>query len=341
MDNADICKILVENNATLSPMDGEQMTPVARTMERGAQKSAQYLLQIAEQKQGSVDDLMYNVDIDGSSLLHLAVNSGVLGVVEICVKYGVRIRQPRGVDKVTAFHMACEQGSMSIVQYLTSKDSAVCRITLVDHRGRTPLHMAARKNHAHVVEFLLENGAALGPKDDERRSPLFTAANFGADSVVKLLMERGADVTIRDTNLKSVLHAAVGDFKSMEALLQVKVVMSPTAAALITEKDVDGFSPVHYAAKRGDLKNTKLFVAKNRASSSVLSNTLDTPIHVASRYGWTDIVELLMDNQNVKIINLRNSQGKTALHFACAEGHDYTAEALLRMGAMMDRYWHK
>ena len=27
----------------------------------------------------------------------------------------------------------------------------------------------------------------------------------------------------------------------------------------------------------------KLFVAKNRTSSSVLSNSLDTPIHVASR----------------------------------------------------------
>ena len=29
---------------------------------------------------GSVEELMYNVDLDGSSLLHLAVNSGVLGV---------------------------------------------------------------------------------------------------------------------------------------------------------------------------------------------------------------------------------------------------------------------
>lgn len=36
-------------------------------------------------------------------------------------------------------------------------------------------------------------------------------------------MDRGADVTVRDTMLKSVLHAAVGDVKSMEALLQVKV----------------------------------------------------------------------------------------------------------------------
>lgn len=39
--------------------------------------------------------------------------------------------------------------------------------------------------------------------------------------MVKLLMQRGADVTIRDVTLKSVVHAAVGDYKSMEALLQV------------------------------------------------------------------------------------------------------------------------
>lgn len=104
----------VENGATLSSLDMEQMTPVGRAMERGAKKSAQYLLQIgkfpckpnshrfvdhiakfplsqsltayyslliiANEMKGSVEELMYNVDIDGSSLLHLAVNSGVLGV---------------------------------------------------------------------------------------------------------------------------------------------------------------------------------------------------------------------------------------------------------------------
>ena len=59
-------------------------------------------------------------------------------------------------DKMTAFHMACEQGSMPIVEYLVSKDPAICRITLLDHRGKTPLHLAAGKNHTHIVEFLLE-----------------------------------------------------------------------------------------------------------------------------------------------------------------------------------------
>jgi len=35
---------------------------------------------IAAERQGIVEDFLYDVDVDGSSLLHLAVNSGVLGV---------------------------------------------------------------------------------------------------------------------------------------------------------------------------------------------------------------------------------------------------------------------
>ena len=57
---------------------------------------------------------------------------------------------------MTAFHMACELGSSPIVEYLVSEDAALCRITLVDARGNTPLHMAASKNHVAVVSFLLE-----------------------------------------------------------------------------------------------------------------------------------------------------------------------------------------
>ena len=35
---------------------------------------------IAAQGQGTVEDFLYDVDVDGNSLLHLAVNSGVLAV---------------------------------------------------------------------------------------------------------------------------------------------------------------------------------------------------------------------------------------------------------------------
>jgi len=331
MDNEKICQILIENRGDLKSLDDDQMTPLAHAMERGAIKSAEFLLKQAE-SQGTVEDFLYGVDVDGSSLLHLAVNSGVLGVVELCLKYGVRIRQPRKIDRQTAFHMACEQGAMPIVQYLVSKDPAVCRITLVDCKGKTPLHMAAKRNHAQLVSFLLEKEASVDPKSDERRTPLFMAAENGAVDVLKLLMESGADVTIRDIELRSVLHAAVGHPHAMEVLLQ-----SPAVMSLITEKDVRGFSAVHYAAKKGDIKDLELFVAKNKTAATVTSDSLDTPIHVAARYGWKEAIDKLMDRQSARILNLQNSQGKTALHYACSEGHDISAEALLKLGATVER----
>lgn len=331
MDNDNICKILIEHSGNPKSLDDDKMTPVAHAMERGAKNSSAFLLQHAL-GQGTAEDFLYDVDLDGSSLLHLAVNSGVLAVVELCVEYGVRIRQPRRLDKVTAFHMACELGSMPIVEYMVSKDPAVCRITLVDYRGMTPLHLAASKNQVHVVEFLLEKGAAVDPKSDERRTPLFRAADKGAADVVKLLMDRGADVTIRDTELQSVLHAAVGHPRAMEVLLQ-----SPAVMSLITEKDVHGFSAVHYAAKKGDIKNLELLAAKNKTAASVTSDSLDTPIHVAAKYGWTEAVEKLMDRQNARILNLQNSHGRTPLHYACLEGNDITTAALLKLGATVER----
>ena len=110
----------IDNSGDTKSLDDDRMTPLAHAMERGAGKSAEFLLNhgtllttysllsrdynkaynlllmyilnfepvikrtgffsITARQRGTVDDFLYEVDIDGSSLLHLAVNSGVLAV---------------------------------------------------------------------------------------------------------------------------------------------------------------------------------------------------------------------------------------------------------------------
>lgn len=60
-------------------------------------------------------------------------------------------------------------------------------------------------------------------------------------------------------------------------------------------------------------------------------------INIFFRYGWLEIVDALLSGRNVRSINLKNNQGKTALHFACAEGHDQVVELLLKLGATVQR----
>ena len=55
------------------------------------------------------------------------------------------------------------------------------------------------------------------------------------------------------------------------------------------------------------------------------------------RYGWLEIVDALLSGRNIRSINVKNNQGKTALHFACAEGHDRVVEHLLKLGATVQR----
>lgn len=110
----------IDNSGDTKSLDDDRMTPLAHAMERGAGKSAEFILNhgtllttysllsrdynkaynlllmyilnfepvikrtgffsITARQRGTVDDFLYEVDIDGSSLLHLAVSSGVLAV---------------------------------------------------------------------------------------------------------------------------------------------------------------------------------------------------------------------------------------------------------------------
>ena len=46
-----------------------------------------------------------------------------------------------------------------MVKLLASHDPTICRITLIDSEGQTPLHRAATKNKVAVIEYLLDQVA--------------------------------------------------------------------------------------------------------------------------------------------------------------------------------------
>ncbi|XP_048588350.1 transient receptor potential cation channel subfamily A member 1 isoform X2 [Nematostella vectensis] len=301
-------------------------------MVRDTLSTAEYIFSIAKAKMENLDSLLYQADIDGSTLLHMAVESGVTEIVALCLNHGARVREPKDKHSPSAFHLACAQGSVEMVKLMVEKDPVICRITLIDRDGMSPLHRAAANNQTNIVEFLLDQGAQVDLPDKTHCTPLFMAASNGATETVKLLMSRGANVTSKNVAMESVLHAAVGHMRTTEALLN-----GSGAAYLIPEKDRDGYAPIHRAARGGYLQNIHLFMTKNKAAAGITADSLDTPLHVACKFGWLEIVDDLLVGRNVRMINLKNNHGKTPLHFAAGEGHDKVVELLLDRGATIDR----
>ncbi len=80
-------------------------------------------------------------------------------------------------------------------------------INLTDKNGRTPLHIASRKN-AKVVELLLEKKAIVEPLDKWGLTPLHYAALAGMTAVMGSLVRNGASVNKNKSTLSPLFYLA-------------------------------------------------------------------------------------------------------------------------------------
>ncbi|XP_069077100.1 tonsoku-like protein isoform X2 [Pleurodeles waltl] len=110
----------------------------------------------------------------------------------------------------TTLHRACIEGNLKQVQYVVEKGHP---LNPRDYCGWTPLHEACNHGHLEIVQFLLEHGANIndpgGPLCDGI-TPLHDALACGNFEVAQLLIQRGASATQRngkgETPLGSLLE---------------------------------------------------------------------------------------------------------------------------------------
>lgn len=95
--------------------------------------------------------------------------------------------------------------------------------------------------------------------------------------------------------------------------------------ALVSTKDNDGFTALHYAALNGQYAIAKLLLA-NKADVNAENNHGDSPLHSAAAFGDIDVVELLLANK--ADVNAKNNHGDTPLESAAALGHKDVADLL-------------
>jgi ankyrin repeat protein len=150
-----------------------------------------------------------------------------------------------------------------------------------------------------------------------------------------------------------------GDLAKAKALLE-------NDPGLVSRKDIEGRTPLHWAAEKG-YKDIAELLLINRAEIDVVSNYGATPLQLAAKEGCKGVVELLLArdaavdaSQNSSLtpliwatmkghkdiaalllakgadVNARDSAGQTPLHWAAEKGYKDIAELLLAKGAKVN-----
>lgn len=135
----------------------------------------------------------YNIDEkyqDGNNLLHVAVLSGNIDIVNLLtlnIKANVNAVNK---DDDTALHLASNMGYADVVYFLLAANADP---NLKNKDKRTPLSVAASKNNLLTARYLIENKAAVNSRGFHDHAPLATASHYGFVEMVKLLLHYKAN----------------------------------------------------------------------------------------------------------------------------------------------------
>ncbi|KAG6546782.1 hypothetical protein Mapa_011728 [Marchantia paleacea] len=181
--------------------------------------------------------------------------------------------------------------------------------------GFTPLHLAASRGHADVIEFLLSVQGVDGKAvSQEGFIALHFAASVGHYESVKLLLQKCA-VNSKDYIFgRTALHfAALGGHATVAELVASR-------PADVTSQTAGGFTPLHLASSRGHADVVKFLLSLQGIDGNAISSEGFTALQLAAYGGHYESVRLLLERCADVVNSVDKVFGRTALHFAALGG---------------------
>ena len=194
-----------------------------------------------------------------------------------------------------------------------------CPPILRTNQGVTPLMLAASSRNFELVKLLVEWGADVKAKDESNCSVLFYAAEGGNCDVFRFLKQAGADIKVDDKKQQTLLHLAV-NAKMAKMLLDMGL--------SVHAKDIDGCTPLHYAAGRSDIKVIELLLEHGAHINMESYIFKKTALYFAVRHHCThEKIQLLL--RHGSNITRPSMDKQTPLHWAVERGCGYHIVKLL------------
>lgn len=182
----------------------------------------------------------------------------------------------------TPLHIACQQGSFSLIDVLLESGA---RVDALDKLNRTPLHEASYYGNIQCLIPLIERKPNLDMRDDSGKTALHYACMRGCIQAAWFLIDNGADINCVDFSLQTPLHLA-SQFnypRMVEFLIWMGAEKDP--------RDKVKKTPLYRASREG-YYDVCLILYKNGANPNIKDSFSNTPFTIAKNH---DIRSIFLD----------------------------------------------
>jgi ankyrin repeat protein len=220
----------------------------------------------------------------------------------------------------------------------------------MSHSGAGPNGLLIKKYGRACVLCVAFLGHVSGPAAQTPAPEILAAAKAGDAAKVKdLLSSNPGLAAARDAFGFTPLHIAAsssyaepeernpylaglgeyGEKLQAQYMMHVEVARVLVAAgAPVDARDGDDYTPLHWAALRGNRALVALLLKAGAAVNAADKAFLATPLHLAVRAGHPGAVEALMTAE--VDLGAKDTYGKTALDYAAESGREDLARLLRR-----------
>ncbi|XP_049762865.1 ankyrin-1-like [Schistocerca cancellata] len=275
-------------------------------------------------------------DDNGCTPLLAAIHKEHLKALDLLLKAGADRNAVDNCD-VTALHLAanCRKVPPQIIAFAKEQIEQGMRLDIMDHQGRTPLHYAALTGNHRVMKLLISLGANVNALDVYGKTPIVMPAIHSLKDcrlVKQLLINAGADLTVRDKHGKTALHTSFEN----DNIEITKFLMKKHQQEIGCDNDGNNILHCAARARRDALDKVKYILNKKLTTLEEKNENGETALMCAVQLpSWhtekQTLVQILLTSGASP--NAKDSQGKTPLHIAAAEGDAKTVEALIAAGA--------